>query len=73
MDKRKINLLCHRSGYNINKIMLHYYVGEIRAKNIIFFITASRRISIVVTFQRDVQLTACYKNNLTGTGRCNNI
>ena len=34
---------------------------------------ASRRISMTSTFQRDVQLTARLKNNLTGTGRCNYI
>ena len=26
---------------------------------------------MTATFQRDLQLTACYNNNLTGTGRCN--
>ena len=31
---------------------------------------ASWQISMI---KRDVQLTACYKNNPTGTGRCNNI
>ena len=31
---------------------------------------ASRRISMMTIFQLDVQLTACHKNNLTGTGRC---
>ena len=34
---------------------------------------ASLRISMMATFQRGVQLTACFKNDLTGTGRCNNI
>ena len=28
---------------------------------------------MTATFQHDVQFTACYKNNLTGTGRCNHI
>ena len=28
---------------------------------------------MTATFQRDVLLTACYKNNLTGTCRWNNI
>ena len=31
------------------------------------------RSAMTATFQRDVQLTACYKNKLTGTGRCNYI
>ena len=34
---------------------------------------ASRRISMTVRFQRDAQLTLCFKNNLTGTGRHNYI
>ena len=34
---------------------------------------ASRRLSMMATFQSDEHLTACFKNNLTGTFRCNNI
>ena len=34
---------------------------------------ASPRISMTATFQRDVHLAACFKNNPTGTGRCNYI
>ena len=28
---------------------------------------------MMATFQLDVQLPACYKNNMSGTGQCNNV